>query len=607
MAYRHDGRPQDLAVDPEEMLAAQRRSRNKRLVALGLVLVTIGAAGGAGAVIVARRTRAETDRAWSRAATCLVGEPLAAGESASSRVRNAQLVVMAVPPEKREAPGQEPWPSRCAAPVHAFAEAVKNGGGAASLAESAEKLGKAASGEANESADLGPLVDNLFAAAAADKLVAVRATDVPQPPQRAAPMTLATLHREARMFGGPLVLSSLYPAPFGDGSIRFVVDDKDFAKGPAACAMADGARAITCTKIPAPAAALSPALRPWGTTSPGVAPFVFAGDRGKSGIFRSDTGARVVDKLEYGAYGASALEDGSLGYLVWNDKPPETHFVRVAADGKRKESVVVGRKESGNPYYSSAIFWSHVAYKSVKKDADGIRLVVRDIQPDGALAPPVDVGRIDEVGQIEGGENEEPHLTACRSGETTVIRAKGWHNTFVSFFVAGKWTAPVEAPGLGGHLQCRSGEAIVSRVWGGPVGSTFKGGVDVRRCTVSGCEDRSVVLNKMLADSHDVLPREAKDVRAVDVDGKLLVVWSAGDRGGLRMRLAAPDQLAAAPDVVLYDDHIKDGAFREESTLVGFLLFPTAHGALLLLGTVDGVYAYMVDATGKTSPVATTI
>ena len=90
----------------------------------------------------------------------------------------------------------------------------------------------------------------------------------------------------------------------------------------------------------------------------------FAGDRGKSGIYDTETGARVVEKLEYGAYGASSFDDGSIAYLVWNDKPPATN-VAIVRDGKTKETKVVDRKESGNPYYSSALFWKWIDYKQV--------------------------------------------------------------------------------------------------------------------------------------------------------------------------------------------------------------------------------------------------
>ena len=343
-----------------------------------------------------------------------------------------------------------------------------------------------------------------------------------------------------------------------------------------------------------------------GTTAPNVKPFVFAGERGKSGIYRSDTGERLVGQARVRRlHGATALDDGSLGYLVWHDKPAETHFVRIALDGSRRETTVVSRQESGNPYYSTSIFWSHVVYKSVKEGQDGIRLIVRDIDAAGGLGAPVDVGRLAETGQIEGGEDEEPHLLGCRSGDTTVIRAKGWRDTYVSFLVGGSWTAPVEARGLGGKLECRPGEAIVSRVWGMPSGSAYRTGVDVWRCTASGCDDRSIVVNRVLADNKDTLPREARSVRATDIDGKLLLVWSAGEHGGLRTRFGTAGELPGVPDTILYDDRIREGTYRPESTMVDFDLFPTAHGALLLLGTVDGVFAYLFDANGKPTPVAT--
>ena len=65
------------------------------------------------------------------------------------------------------------------------------------------------------------------------------------------------------------------------------------------------------------------------------------------------------------------------------------------------------------------------------------------------------------------------------------------------------------------------------------------------------------------------------------------------------MRLAPSEELGSAPDEVIYDDHLRDGFVREESTMVGFSLWPTAHGALLVLGTTEGVYAFVIDAAGK--------
>ena len=48
-----------------------------------------------------------------------------------------------------------------------------------------------------------------------------------------------------------------------------------------------------------------------------------------------------------------------------------------------------------------------------------------------------------------------------------------------------------------------------------------------------------------------------------------------------------------------------DGAYRDESTLVGFELLPFGKSAVLLLGTVEGVFAFVVEEGGKLSPLPT--
>jgi hypothetical protein len=243
------------------------------------------------------------------------------------------------------------------------------------------------------------------------------------------------------------------------------------------------------------------------------------------------------------------------------------------------------------------------------RPSGGIRLVVRSLEATGAspVGPPVDIGRIDEVGHIEGGAEEEPHLTACRNGSTTVLRAKGWDDTFL-YFKRDTWSAAVAAHGQHGLLTCGDNTATITKTWGDRVGAQrFRGGAVVSECTVSECKEHIVDIDKVLASNDDLTPRSRQSIRAIDVSGKLLFVWSAGDRGGVRMRLGAPDQLATAPETILLDDHIRDGVYREESTLVGFELLPFGKSAVLLLGTVEGVYAFMVDADGKPTPLPTRV
>ncbi len=608
MAYRESGETRDLAIDPQDIFAAQKRASRKRLMVVAIVLVLLGASATAALLYLQARAKTAVRVAYGRFATCTVGEPLLAGESGSARVRGSQLVAMSTPKEQRMSDvGKEAWPTRCAPLAQAFASTVRDNDGNADLVAATEKLGKALATETAFSTDLGPLVDDLFAKAKASALDNERESSVEAPPPPAKAPTLAMLPKEARLVSPQTTLAGVHASPFTDTTLRFVVDEKDSPVGPVSCAIASGEKELSCAKIPSPAAQASPALRMWGTTNDKAHMLAFAGDRGKSGIFDAVTGARIVEKLEYGAYGATALADGGLAYLVWNEKPPSTNITVVGKEGKSRSTKVVDRSESGNPYYSSAIFWEWIAYKQVRKGADGIRLVVRSLEPGGPalIGPPDDIGRIDEVGHIEGGAEEEPHLTACRNGATTVLRAKGWNDTFL-YFKRDTWSAAVEAHGQHGVLTCGDNAATITKTWGDRVGAQrFRGGVVVTECTVSGCHDAIVDIDKVLASNDDLTPREKQNLRAIEVGSKLLVVWSAGDRGGVRMRLGVPEQMASAPETILLDDHIRDGAYRDESTLVGLDLLPFGKNAVLLLGTVEGVYAFLVEEGGKVSPLPT--
>ena len=599
--YRQDGRPRDLSVDPADVFAAERRLRKKKLIWLAIAAVFVAGALGGLDMLVTQAAERVTQAAWARAETCIAG---AETTPLGAKIRNAQLAAMEVPSDKRLR--MNGWPVRCAPALREFALTARPK--RLDIAGATEELAASVAGDpAVVTSGLGEVVDRLFTRAAAEDLVLGPAKGFPEP-TRASPLPLASIATDAHMLGEPITLKSIHRSPLADDTLRFIVDDTTLRKGPAVCSLAEGARAIACTKVPSPAAEMSPGLRLWGSTAARVNPFVFAGWRGKSGIFRADTGERVVDRLEYGAYGATALDDGSLGYLAWHARPPEIRFVHIAPDGRHAESAVRWR-ESGNPYYSSSVLWSHVVFR--RADGEGIRLFAREIDPSGAMGPEAEIAPLNgEVAQIVGGpgggeEGEEPYITGCRSGESTVLRAitNGGRDSYLSFFRAGHWTAPVRAPGLGSKLQCRPGEATLSRVWGAPWFGT-QVGIDLRVCTVAGCEDRSIGLNEALNGNKDILPRDPASVRVVDIDGKLLLVWLAGEIGGLRYRFGASGELNGVRDTVFFDDHAHEGAFGKKSTLVDFDLLPMAHGAVLLLGTLDGVFAYRFDSSGKTSPVA---
>jgi hypothetical protein len=95
---------------------------------------------------------------------------------------------------------------------------------------------------------------------------------------------------------------------------------------------------------------------------------------------------------------------------------------------------------------------------------------------------------------------------------------------------------------------------------------------------------------------------EEARLAAVDLAGKLLVVWSAGERAGLRMRITPPDAFDKGKDVLVFDDHVRGGKVTSESTLLGFRLFSRDGFAVLLLSTVAGLHALRIGPDGAVAP-----
>jgi hypothetical protein len=79
-------------------------------------------------------------------------------------------------------------------------------------------------------------------------------------------------------------------------------------------------------------------------------------------------------------------------------------------------------------------------------------------------------------------------------------------------------------------------------------------------------------------------------------------VWLGGERGGLRMRMAAPELFAREPEKLLFDDHVASGKNAQASTLLGFRLYSRERFAVLLLSSMAGVHAFRIDPDGSVKP-----
>jgi hypothetical protein len=119
------------------------------------------------------------------------------------------------------------------------------------------------------------------------------------------------------------------------------------------------------------------------------------------------------------------------------------------------------------------------------------------------------------------------------------------------------------------------------------------GAVRRARCTAESCEEASVALATLsLAHQHAI--READ---AIDLGGKILLVWNGGFWGGVRARVADLDSLATAPDILVYDARIVSTVIHE----IG--LYSAGPGAVLLMPTDRGALAVHVTPEGSFRPI----
>lgn len=213
-----------------------------------------------------------------------------------------------------------------------------------------------------------------------------------------------------------------------------------------------------------------------------------------------------------------------------------------------------------------------------------------------------DIGELPEAGLIEGGADEPAHIQGCKTANAMVVRVKGYDNDFMSFLVGGKWSPPMSPRVSDGILSCYGTEAVVTRIYRARSEKTWQTTLAQSHCTTAGCTVHDVSMEKILKAQYDFAPRDMK-IDAVDLNGKLLMVWAAGERGGVRMRWAKPEEIETTEESVLFDDLIKDGQVQKLSTLFDLRLFSREGFAILLLSTVSGVYAIRIEAEGMVTPV----
>lgn len=589
--------------------------RKKKIFAIaGAGVVALAVTG----VLVVRaldsKEKSAVEKGWTDLQACLLGEPLKERETVTERIRNIQLSVVGTPIERRAKPGQQGWPLRCAPLSHELSEHAKAVGGEyAPIQTTAEALSKALLADASAAAGFSEQAEKLWADGAKAKL---KAGAIPAG-AAAAPKPAAAMGYEAfvalpKFLSGGFSVLNVRPAAPGSQA-AFVIDQQDLTEGPQVCSAGPTGN-VKCSKAPAAAVKLSPGLRLSGHVEDGARPFLFAGDHGQSGILRADNGETTTSAYVLGAY---SRKDGSLWALTRGGSR-EAKLLHVSPTGSRSERAGA-RDLGGDAIASASLVGGWLAYRTGPKASPASKLVFRKLgdkneEPAAAIeagdieeAPPSEPEPIRKPGRKAAPPpspeaDDERAVASCRFEDTLAVRLHGQKGDAVSVFQAGRWSPPLKSPPSGGAFTCRKGEAASTKVT--PVMEQDKNWASIShvKCSLAGCNATTVTMKDLLPGLVEAAPIDDKSAIAVDVDGKLLVVWNAGYVGGIRMRIAPPGQLKDVEDIVLIDARDPKNAMKL-TAITEMKLVPAGTSALLFLGGPTGARALRIEGSGAFAPV----
>lgn len=546
---------------PLELTADDLPRRGKRGLVIGAFVVVAALAAG-GLYLADKRDAAHKRdvlaRAYGGLATCLLGEPLAAGEKASARVRSIQLAIAEQDPKVTKEPSTEVWPYRCHAPAQALihtinTERIQSG----ELSAATDRLAQKLMGGEHEQrlADLSALVDDVF------KTPTTRVDGVKPAPAPAKPLfTLADLKKLKPLTSKAIATTALKTEVQSHRDLAFAVADPALS---VVCGGSEGK--ITCRKLPAEAVAVGGEPLLQAARDPGAAPVVVYGAAASVGAWTTDTGAPAIRGEKFGW--AYRRKDGSTVTLSYRNEYDRK--LRLTIDGKEPGTMVAppGKVINENLYYATALVPGFVLWRGANDQGD-IRIFAQPL--DGASP-----GAVQEIGDIGGwyATGTDPQFKSCHTGDALVVAVKDKFTWHVAIHRNGSWTVPAKIDSFE-TLTCRKAEATMTQVSG-------KKGEHVRqwKCANGICDIAVAEL-------------PAFGVRrAIATDAGVVTVSRVFDRGGLHLRVAPIDKLTTAKSVALFDD-LENG---KDSWLRGFELLPFGRGAALVVTTTEGVYVLAIE------------
>jgi hypothetical protein len=574
-----------------DFAAASAKRKRTWTVAAAIVLLLAGGALAAGLVVSTRRVEAELAATASELRGCLFTRPLENGESSLLRFRRLQLAAASRSDFDRLASNRKLWPERCRDSVTKMRDLLKTEATPQEL-EAFVKLNKVLGDATMAVRDVTEALTPVTALLDARAPGPIPVTDEPLPPLARNLDSLAAIPPLSKK---GTALGNSYTEDNPGLSLPVLVDDESLAS-PLLCSFRAAETRADCRAMTELTSVHGHGLRLLGTSDETSPTIVFAGKRGSEGVFVSGS-AEPVDRVY--SYGGYAAKDGTVSVLGWDVEQRHMVLVRSSPGKDPVRTPLKPNFRVGNYFYSSQLLWDQVLVRGVTPDNERRLFVLSLASPDARSFGLADIGELPEAGLIREGEEEQPHLTGCRTSAATVVRVRGTGHDSLTFRVAEKFSQPVQAP-TWGTLGCHASTATLVKA-GFATGGTR---LYHAACTTAGCNASALKSDALDRNSIELRPQDQRDVQAVDLAGKLLVVWVAGERAGLRMRLAPADLFAREPDTLLFDDHVQSGKYVDTSTLLGFRLYSRERFAVLLLSSMAGVHAFRIDPDGKVTPFA---
>jgi hypothetical protein len=580
-----EDKPAEPASEAKPAVAPSRLSRRRKIVLalLGALLLGGGssfARWGVPRIAAGREARVE-GAALHR---CLFGNPPAPGENAAKRLRRILLSAAGLPDEGRPRPEGEAWPGRCTPHARALADALGRAGSTRS-APPDDLMQKVLAKARDTTSPTDFPLDALWNMAEGDG-----PEDVPKPPTPASPLDL-----DAPNFAERIAFSD-HSTDFVPGRGLRLVFRGDRAGPQLACALPEGLGEASCAPIEARVRARVPRPVLWPAADDQAPSLVTDRSSARSTFYRTDTGQAFG--AEYRVAGGYAAAGGLVGLVE----------VEVGTKGEEKALWLVryrGEENLGRTKIEPKprARWSNVSVlgdRLVWMEPRGTRphLFMRQL---GAQ-----LGPIEDAGELP---HDAVKLSACRGRDGIALLARDGGSVWITFRDerggsplrrVDEPARPPDAEVLDTSFTCDESSAAATVVLESR--ASAKASYEVRRirCSKEGCEVGRVALDDLQEGRDELVRPEAlprdKPVLGASLGDAMLVVWRTA-AAGVRARIARPDEIARAPELVIYDEQSQDvnGAGR----LHAMRLYARPGAALLLLHAVSGIKAIRIGADGS--------